>query len=438
VTIGLGPGADRRRMYEARFSPIYDEHDEVSGAAHILRNVTEHVQSTEALRRARDQLEGRVADRTAELQLQTERLQNLAHELAAAEHRERKRLAALLHDDLQQLLVAAKIRLNAAMRNVQDADSASALVQVVDIVDRAVDASRHLTRQLRPPVLYEAGLVAALQWLATEMNQMHGLAVETDTAELPIPLSDDIKALLFESVRELLLNVVKHAGVHRARVCLRHHAPDVEIAVEDEGTGLDLSQLDEAPARHGLGLFSLRERLAALGGDLRFQGVSGGGTRVELSIPIATDGGAQVPLHAMLERAGADDIVERGEHERTTRVLVVDDHAIVRQGIANVLRSDDRMVVVGEAADGVDAIAAVAHEHPDVVVMDVNMPRMNGVEATREIRARWPSVRVVALSVQDDAATAQTMRNAGAEAFISKSDDAALMIRTVLGDAVVA
>jgi PAS domain S-box-containing protein len=438
VTIGLGPSADRRQVYEARFSPIYNEHGKISAAAHILRNVTERVQSTEALRQARDELEQRVAERTAELQLQTERLRNLAHELVAAEHRERKRLAALLHDDLQQLLVAAKIRLTAATRNVHDVESASALERVLEIVDSAVDASRHLTRQLRPPVLYEAGLVPALQWLATDMNQVHGLDIETDMAELSVPLSDELKALLFESVRELLRNVVKHAGVRAARMCLRHHEPYVEVAVEDRGSGFDAHQLEDAPARHELGLFSIRERLAALGGALRLQGLPGGGTRVELAIPIAADGGVHVRQHLGLECTSADPIAALGEHERPTRVLVVDDHAIVRQGIANVLRGDERMVVVGEASDGVDAIAAVAREHPDVVLMDVNMPRMNGVEATREIRARWPAVRVVALSVQDDAATAQTMRNAGAEAFISKSDDASLMIRTVLGDAVLA
>ncbi|MDN5850978.1 MAG: response regulator transcription factor, partial [Nitrococcus sp.] len=125
-------------------------------------------------------------------------------------------------------------------------------------------------------------------------------------------------------------------------------------------------------------------------------------------------------------------------HSRTaaadckTRVLVVDDHPIVREGIASVLSSDERVVVVGEAADGVEAIDAVARYQPEVVLIDVNMPRMNGVEATREIHRRWPEVRIVALSVQDDAATEKAMISAGAAAFVSKSDDAGRMINAVL------
>ncbi|HET8701455.1 MAG TPA: response regulator transcription factor, partial [Nitrococcus sp.] len=118
--------------------------------------------------------------------------------------------------------------------------------------------------------------------------------------------------------------------------------------------------------------------------------------------------------------------------DRQVHVLVVDDHAIVREGIANVLNADERLVVVGEAADGVEAIEAVGRHRPDVVLIDVNMPRMNGVEAAHEIRRRWPEVRIVALSVQDDAATARSMIQAGAAAFVSKSSDANHMIKTVL------
>ncbi|HET8700289.1 MAG TPA: response regulator [Nitrococcus sp.] len=213
-------------------------------------------------------------------------------------------------------------------------------------------------------------------------------------------------------------------------------AESLQIAVEDEGVGFDADAVvrEEDPQQLGLGLFSIRERLTALGGDMAIDSVPGDGARIRLAIPLILGGGEEImatpqaPSPAAV-RSQAPDAVAA---DCQARVLVVDDHAIVREGIANVLSSDKRLVVVGEAADGVEAIEAVEQRRPNVVLIDVNMPRMNGVEATREIHRRWPGVRIVALSVQDDTATARTMIQAGAAAFVSKSDDAAQMIDAVL------
>lgn len=115
------------------------------------------------------------------------------------------------------------------------------------------------------------------------------------------------------------------------------------------------------------------------------------------------------------------------------RVLVVDDHALVRHGIASALNDDGRVVVIGEAADGVEAIEAVARYQPNAVLIDVNMPRMNGIDAAREIHRRWPDVRIVAVTAQEDEATANVMWEAGAVAFVCKSGDVGRMIDAVLG-----
>ncbi len=122
----------------------------------------------------------------------------------------------------------------------------------------------------------------------------------------------------------------------------------------------------------------------------------------------------------------------RGEQAAPARVLVVDDHAIVREGIASVLDSDLRIEVVGEAGDGVEALELLQQLQADVVLMDVNMPRMNGIEATREIHERWPGLLTVGLSVQSDPPTADLMREAGAAGFIPKSGDSGEMIATIL------
>jgi len=107
-------------------------------------------------------------------------------------------------------------------------------------------------------------------------------------------------------------------------------------------------------------------------------------------------------------------------------------HSSRHQGVVTLIADDERIRVVGESADGVEAIEAIERLRPDVVLMDVNMPRMNGVEATRCIHERWPEVRVVGLSVQDDHATRQSMIAAGAASFVSKSATAEMMVQAIL------
>ena len=380
--------------------------------------------SEERLKRLNDSLEQHVAERTAELQRQTARLRRLAGELASAEHRERRRLAALLHDDLQQYLVAAKMRLVALRPKLADATAAEAVGDAIDLLDESLDATSDLTRQLRPPVLYEEGLLGALRWLATEVKRLHGIDV-TVHAECPEPqLADDLKVLLFEAVRELLLNVVKHAGVDAATVTVEGDDDGLSVHVEDGGVGFDLDDLADNPDHGGQGLYSIRERLAALDGQMTVRSIPGDGVKVGVSLP------AIAPMPQL--SAPAAEIPPDADTGGRVRVLVADDHSAFRAGIAGVLAQDDRLVLVGQASDGYQAVEAVDRVAPDVALMDVNMPDLNGVEATRAIRRRFPRVRVIGLSVQNDAATAQAMLDAGATSFLSKSAAADRIVQAIL------
>ncbi len=405
-------------------------------------DLIERHQSEVALRERKQQLfeisqhlEQRVAQRTAELQAQTARLQSLAAELASAEQRERKRLAALLHDDLQQLLVAASMQLGTIPRRPDDEAGSKAISQAAKWIGQAANAARDLTRQLRPPALYEDGLIPALHWLASEMSERHRLKVIVDGGAAVRTLSDDIKALLFECVREMLFNAAKYAGVDHAVVTVTEKSNRLRIVVSDSGCGFDIETL--ATPRHGgrFGLFSIRERLTALGGELTIESAPGKGTRIELEAPLPAGEAMNdllgrlpplTPTVAYLEERSAIATDQR------TRVLVVDDHPMVREGIANILDADRRLVVSDQAADGIEAIQAMERHQPDVVLMDVNMPRMNGIEATREIRQRWPQTRIIGLSVQDDETTAKSMLDAGASFFVSKSGDSERMIAAIL------
>jgi len=403
--------------------------------AAIFQDVSDRKRSAQELERNVDELELRVAERTAELQSQAGRLKELARELAAAENRERKRLAALIHDELQQHLVALKMRLGTA-RQKSDLDTVVELVtQSIGLADDAIRSARFLTQELRPPVLYEDGLVAALRWLATDLAHRHGLSVSLRTERVETPLNEDIRAMLFESTRELLFNIVKHAGVDEAEVVCREFDDRLSITVTDRGQGFDV----EAAERHkreggGLGLFSIRERLETVGGSVDIRSIPGDGSEIMIELPlgVARDETAQPEPGAPRRSGIAPAPLVESAPANAPGVLIVDDHAVVRQGLMTLISDDERVRVVGEASDGAHALEAVERLRPDVVLMDVNMPNMNGLETTRAIREGWPGVAVIGLSVQDDAATRRSMLPAGASAFVSKSDDAETVVKAIL------
>ena len=249
----------------------------------------------EGLREARDQLEQKVRERTAELTERANQLRTLAGELTLAEQRERRHLAKLLHDHLQQLLVGAKFRV-AVLRQAADPAVKQAAEEIQALLTESIEASRSLTAELSPPILHEGGLAAGLEWLADWMQEKHGLVVRLNAEEDLTAAAEDVSVLLFESVRELLFNVVKHAKVRSASVHLeRLEGQMLRISVRDQGVGFDPDSLKFS--REGFGLFSIRERLSLVGGHLEIDSSPGHGAHLTLVAPLAGESAADLPAH---------------------------------------------------------------------------------------------------------------------------------------------
>jgi signal transduction histidine kinase len=255
--------------------------------ARAIRYAMERKQAEQELKALNETLEQRVAERTATATRRAAQLQALASELTLTEQRERRRLADILHDQLQQLIYAARLNLGALRSRVRDADSQEIIRKIDDLLAQSLDQSRSLTVELSPPVLYEAGLAAALEWLGRYMEQTCGLVVEVQADPQAEPDGEDLHILLFQSVRELLFNVVKHGrtGLARVEMAAAPHGK-VRLEVSDDGAGFDPAGLKAGhSAGGGFGLFSIRERLELLGGRLQVEASPGHGSRMAIFVP---------------------------------------------------------------------------------------------------------------------------------------------------------
>jgi signal transduction histidine kinase len=252
-------------------------------------------QSEERLQVLTAQLDDRVRERTQQLQdsqrelqeqatiarRRAEQLARLTQELTDTEQRERRRLADILHDHIQQELVAAQMQIDDIRDQLTDKTAQERLTVVRDLIDRTVDSARSLSVELVPPLLHDQGLAPALEWLGSQMSARHSMTIDID-ADRRVQVEESDRDLLYHAARELLLNVLKHAGTKFATMRLFREDGAVVLEIGDAGVGFDAGQT-EAPGR-SYGLFSIRERTKAVGGEVDVTSHPGDGTQVTIRL----------------------------------------------------------------------------------------------------------------------------------------------------------
>ncbi|MBI4914321.1 MAG: sensor histidine kinase [Acidobacteria bacterium] len=287
---------------------LAEERSLIDSLAEMLRSFLERREATRLLEAAHAELERRVADRTAELVdlnrtlaqeiverrrseerigVYRERLRSLVAELAATEEIERRAIAEQLHDDIGQALATVKIQLAEVQGSAAFCGYEETLASMRSLLDRAIRATRSLTVEISPPVLYDLGLFAALHWLGDQFGATHGLQVEVGCPSADPGIDEPVQLTVFKAVREFLVNSVKHGRATYAEVAVAVDGGRVAVDYRDDGVGFDLSILDgHAPRAEAFGLFNVRERCEYLGGSVGIESAPGHGVRIALELPL--------------------------------------------------------------------------------------------------------------------------------------------------------
>jgi signal transduction histidine kinase len=267
----------------------------LGGGATLLadREMAVRKRAQDDLRRALDELELRIQERTTELatanaalRAEQERLQILSRQLLHAQETERRRIARELHDEIGQVLTAVKINLQTLQRTAGPAAHAS-LQESIAIVDRAVQQVRNLSLDLRPSLLDDLGLVAALRWYVDRQSARAGYhgQVVADPPDLTVP--PEVATTCFRVAQEALTNVVRHAKAKRVRVELGREDGELRLVVRDDGTGFEVAAANRRVARGAsLGLLGMQERVQLVGGRLELKSAPGAGTEVRVHLPL--------------------------------------------------------------------------------------------------------------------------------------------------------
>lgn len=359
----------------------------------LFDNITERKRIEQEWIVANNQLTHEVAKRTSDLSALAAHIQTVAET-------ERAKLARELHDELGSTLVGISMEVGRLRGKVTAADLLQDLSVIKDLVSNASHITRGVINQLYPTVLDTCGFAFAVEWLVKEFSKHSGIEVELRLPEAKIDMEQTFALAAYRITQECLTNIAKHAGASRVHIDVKYSDDFLDLSIHDNGKGLS-----GGANTGGNGIFGMIERARHLGGSMEIGNDEGTGTIARLCLPLAV-----------------------AKQQIKKRVLVVDDHAIVRDALRQLLESQtDDFSVEGEAADGKAAIQMALEGCWDIVLLDINLPKRNGMKVLEDIMAVKPALPIIMLSSHAQEEYADNALSKGAAGYIEKGETSKLI-----------
>lgn len=396
-------------------SPITGENGKVLGISAVAHDISERVKAEKELESLNKDLEKRVKERTKQLR-------NLTSQLLNLEQAERRKFSQMLHDELQQLLVAAKMLLQQIDGSLEDEQLKKSLHRALKILEDAIKESRSITMELSPPLFFDRGITTSFEWLVRWAKEKYNLDVELNFEGEDRPVSEEAGYFVFRSTKELLFNIFKHADVKTATIQVEFKKnSNFILKVTDKGEGFEDNNLLEPDGKYGLA--SMKQSLGAMGGDILIESKLGKGTTVIIKMP---ESAISIPVKSSLidepKKSERKKVIRKKKSNQNGkyRLLLVDDQKPLRYALRLMLEDRSNEFEFFEAEDGDEAIEKVKKIYPDVILMDISMPGMNGIEATQKIKAEYEDIKIIGLSMHDKKDIESEMLKAGASGYLTK------------------
>jgi PAS domain S-box-containing protein len=349
-----------------------------------------------------------------------EELRRLTARLLEMQEEDRRRVAYDIHDGLGQMLTAASMHLEVFSGRREEAARDGEFAKAKRCLQDAVVEMRRMVSELGPLLLEEVGLVEASRRLLADMAGRGGWETEFE-GEVNLDRLDRMAEMaLFRIVQEALANAAKHSETKKVRISIREEDDALYLEVRDWGKGFDVSGVlaQRGPGLH-VGLLGMRERAALLGGEFKIESAPGKGTKLVVTVLVAAAtapviGKKKVEVVKMVEARKGRESARQG-----ITVLIADDHPMVREGLRSMLDADE-ISVIGEAATGAEAVERVQQLNPDVVLMDVRMPDMDGLAATEVVKQGFPDTSVIVITSYESKDYLRRAIEAGAAGYLLK------------------
>jgi len=418
--ITLDVPGERQRLIRFSFNPVRNSLNQ--NICVVATELTELMEASEALRS------------------NEESLRQLSARLLQLQDEERRRIARDLHDTTGQKLAIQSIllaRLDKTAKGL-DEESRTLLTECKTLNGQLVEEVRTVSYLLHPPLLDELGLASAVEWYAEGFARRTGIATDVKISPQFLRLPPDIEVTFFRIVQESLTNVHRYSGSSKAYVRLKATEDQVTVEIGDYGKGIEPEKLnakDGTVAPLGVGIQGMTERMRQLSGKLEIQSEPKSGTIVIATLPME-----RVRASASKESAAQNDDPQSDADSQSSdptgslvrkRILVADDHEMLRRGVCTALQKQKDLEICAEAVNGREAVETAIRLQPDLVIMDVEMPVLNGLAAAREILRNCPQTKILVFTVHESDQIVKDIYAAGVHACLSKDKGGRDLLRVV-------